>query len=456
MSDIASYKELILADAPLIYLPLDAVDGLTDLSGYGWNGTAAGGVSIGGASGPGDALTATDFDGTDDRVTTSYATRRNGARNPRLLVAGPWQTGGPTLTFGDTTFTPPAGSGVGAGEIVKMVSTGGGTNAFMTENGDSPTTKAMTAAPGDTFRSSIYVRAAAGNAADRNAFASVLWLDSSGAAISESSVGQTLITRGADWVRIGGTTPAAPANTAFVVMRPYGANLTPPAGETYYFCGPLLEPSSAPALGTYFNGTTGPDTAWEGTANASVSSKGVFANGSVRTFEGWANRDTGDTLDMLIGGDQAGTEGVRIYLDAANSNFVFMSRSGSGTSAVWAGAWPGTGQWVHWLVVFDEPNDSAKLYLNGALVSTKALTSPWPTAALSTMQIATRVNNADCFDGKLAHVAVYNGDKSARALDHWSWAISTAASRAPLFGLPSASNFPSPRNLPTGETLGTP
>lgn len=78
MSDIASYKELILADAPLLYIPLDGVDGVTDATGNGRDGTAVGGPTIGGIAGPGDALTATNFDFVDDRVTTAYSNFANG------------------------------------------------------------------------------------------------------------------------------------------------------------------------------------------------------------------------------------------------------------------------------------------------------------------------------------------------------------------------------------------
>lgn len=79
MSDPISDRELVLADAPQQFLLLDAVDGLIDASGNARNGTAAGGVTIGGASGPGDSFGATDFDGVDDRVTSTYNPFVNGS-----------------------------------------------------------------------------------------------------------------------------------------------------------------------------------------------------------------------------------------------------------------------------------------------------------------------------------------------------------------------------------------
>lgn len=68
-----AYRDLILADGPSLYWPLDSTYGATDQSGNGRDGTGAGGISIGGFSGspiPGEA-TSTDFDGSDDVITAA-------------------------------------------------------------------------------------------------------------------------------------------------------------------------------------------------------------------------------------------------------------------------------------------------------------------------------------------------------------------------------------------------
>jgi len=70
-----SYEGFVAGLDCSLLLPLGAADGLIDASGNGRNGTAVGGVTVGGVAGPlmvGDEG-ATDFDGTDDRITTSYA-----------------------------------------------------------------------------------------------------------------------------------------------------------------------------------------------------------------------------------------------------------------------------------------------------------------------------------------------------------------------------------------------
>jgi hypothetical protein len=69
-----SYGTRVNSTAAML-LSLGATSGLTDLSGNGNHGTAAGGVTVGGATGP---LTidddgATNFDGTNDRITTAAA-----------------------------------------------------------------------------------------------------------------------------------------------------------------------------------------------------------------------------------------------------------------------------------------------------------------------------------------------------------------------------------------------
>src|SRR4051812_20920025 len=78
MSDPLTYKDSVLAGAPLLYIPADATDGTLDQSGNGRDGTAVGGPTIGSIAGPGDVLTATNFDFVDDRVTTAYSNFVNG------------------------------------------------------------------------------------------------------------------------------------------------------------------------------------------------------------------------------------------------------------------------------------------------------------------------------------------------------------------------------------------
>lgn len=72
---MSAYSDLIIAGSPSLYWALDATTGATDLSGNGRNGTGGGSISIGGFSGSGiyGGSTATDFDGSNDRITSTYA-----------------------------------------------------------------------------------------------------------------------------------------------------------------------------------------------------------------------------------------------------------------------------------------------------------------------------------------------------------------------------------------------
>lgn len=69
-----SYRNLILADSPALYWPLDATYGATDQSGNGRDGTGQGGITIGGYSGSpiSGESTATEMDGSNDHFDSTY------------------------------------------------------------------------------------------------------------------------------------------------------------------------------------------------------------------------------------------------------------------------------------------------------------------------------------------------------------------------------------------------
>lgn len=79
------YQALILNQRPSLYWRL-GTGGAGDLSPNGNNGTAAGGITIGGATGAisGDADKATTFDGVDDQITSGYSPFV--AANQRTLI----------------------------------------------------------------------------------------------------------------------------------------------------------------------------------------------------------------------------------------------------------------------------------------------------------------------------------------------------------------------------------
>lgn len=105
----AAYSTAVLADTPALYWRLGA-SGTTDQSGNARNGTGAGGITIGGQS-PGalvgDTDAATDFDGTDDRITSSYAPFTAGST---ITVEGwAWRdtSSGADVLFGTSSGSTP-------------------------------------------------------------------------------------------------------------------------------------------------------------------------------------------------------------------------------------------------------------------------------------------------------------------------------------------------------------
>ena len=90
---------------PDIYWALDEDNGITDLSGNGRNGTANGGVTIGGDAGLFGVNQGTNFDGTNDNITSSYAPFTNGTTRTFMGWAYRDTSGSYDVLFGSTGAT---------------------------------------------------------------------------------------------------------------------------------------------------------------------------------------------------------------------------------------------------------------------------------------------------------------------------------------------------------------
>lgn len=178
-----------------------------------------------------------------------------------------------------------------------------------------------------------------------------------------------------------------------------------------------------------------------------------FVNGNVYTWEWWQNRTDQLAEHVPIGSTVNAGPTFRQPSGTAGLDF-FPDRTGSGfsiASGLTAGAW------LYVQVVFNEPTNTTITSVGTAsalTVTTLSTVSGVFNATPGNFEIGGRVGASNLFKGGLGHVAFYAGDLSARAERHWSWGISTVASRHPNPGLPSATNFPSPMNLPTGSSLG--
>jgi Zn-dependent metalloprotease len=144
-----------------------------------------------------------------------------------------------------------------------------------------------------------------------------------------------------------------------------------------------------------------------------------FVNGTVRTFEGWAYRDTSANYDALFGGTGTPyTNSLFLRLGFGNQNVEFQADI-AGSTTTWTGAWPGNGQWVHWALVFNEAANSVELFINGASQGAQPLFQQY-NAAAGNFEAGAWTGGGDPFDGRMDEVAVYEYALSAQQiLEHY-------------------------------------
>jgi len=362
---------------------------------------AAGGVTVGGATGP---LTvsdggATDFDGTDDRITTTYTTRRNMVPNPRFAVdtAGWSVATGYHLNAGATiTRTTPA------------VEQAGPYMASIVTTAASAAQGALIPFTGQTFYSgTAYTLRARVYQGIPSAVPIQLVLGRSTADHATT----TVTNNWSGWSDVSVTwTPATTVTDAVAALR---TSLGSPAVATTIYVTGLICEAGTP--GNYFDGSgqvasygstfvasTG-ESGWLGTAHASASDLGCFANGTSRTFMGWAYRDDTSATHALFGTNATSNSPKLVILSGSQTVYFFPDTSGAAVS--WA-SWPGSAQWVHWALVFNEATDAAELFINGVSQTSKTASVAY-TAAGSNFQIGVYATASSPYNGKQAWVSVH-------------------------------------------------
>lgn len=386
---------LILPLRPSLHLALDSFTGLTDLSGNGYTATAQGGLTVGGS----DAFVngATDFDGSNDYISTSYGTRRNLVTNPSFEVdtAG-WTTG--LLHAGASTLTRTSAQSYRGSNSLKVDTSGSVNSGVEVASG-------LTATAGQQVTVTIALRGGSGGE-------SVQLVLSDSASGGQTTSTKTLTT---GWQVFSITATLPNGAIRFAVRVPSATALT------FYLDAVLIEQAAATAA--YFDGSgyddangnfvsaNGTVVGWLGTAHASASDKGVFANGTVRTFMGLASRDATGTFDALIAGDQAAAP--RVYFIDTDNSLTFDPGQG-GAVASWSAAETGvvTGQPFFWTFVFNEPGNTVTLYINGASRGAKSLATQYDSG--SSLKIgAANTGSSLPFDGKQQHAIVVEGEVSA-------------------------------------------
>lgn len=136
-----------------------------------------------------------------------------------------------------------------------------------------------------------------------------------------------------------------------------------------------------------------------------------FVNGAARTFVGVALRDTSTSWDVLLGSN--GTEadeahGVVSLSIAENSNDVHFHANTFITASTWTDAWPGTDVAVFWALVFDEPNNTVELFINGVSKGSQAITAQFSTTP-GALTLGIRKNTIFALDGALLPFGVALG-----------------------------------------------
>ncbi len=128
-------------------------------------------------------------------------------------------------------------------------------------------------------------------------------------------------------------------------------------------------------------------------------------DGTVRTLEGWAYRDSTAEWNYLV--RLLGNPGGRIHSPASGSDFVFEPKFSFGM-ATWAGVVP-TAQVFYWVLEFDETNDLAELWIDNVSQGTRALATTWSDGS----GFRLGADGAESWGGRQGHFAVYLGALSA-------------------------------------------
>jgi hypothetical protein len=134
------------------------------------------------------------------------------------------------------------------------------------------------------------------------------------------------------------------------------------------------------------------------------------------TIEGWAKRTDTLTEDVLFA--SSAVNYVSLTLTAASNDVVFDPNSSGGGVDTWAGAWPGTGTWVHWALTYTAAGTVAELFINGVSQGTRntdvgAMTN-------TAFVVGWHPGDGAGFKGSVDEVAVYSSVlSSARILAHY-------------------------------------
>src|SRR5690606_39120042 len=113
--------------------------------------------------------------------------------------------------------------------------------------------------------------------------------------------------------------------------------------------------------------------------------------------------DDDTTWHTLFGGDDPDAAPLLNISDSGDVNFWPNFED----EVLWEDAWPGTDEWVHWALVFDEANDEAELFINGESQGVKSTNLQYVEGPGNLQLAAYTDGTAELWDGKMGHVAVF-------------------------------------------------
>jgi len=383
----SSYKSLIVSHTPVLYWPLDATYGANDQSGNSRNGTANGGVSPGGASGspiPGES-TSTEYDSSDDRITSSFN------QGTSFSVSG-W-------AWRDV-----------ADDLHSLFSDAGGQNApWCFVWSDAVSADSVVFRPDGNLSGVTWFTVWPGE--NQWVHWAVVFDDATNfAELFLNGVSQgTKTPTDATGVSASGFQASAPSaqspwdgKQAHVAV--WQRALTTTEILQQYQANPLdASPISDESTSTDFDSNND---------NVQVSYD-PYTDETVRSYAVWAYRDNSTSANIIFG--SSSSSGTRLDLPSATNNVRWRANGTSGSTITWTNAWPGNRQWVYCVLVFDEPNNTASLYINGTLVSTQTDTNIY--FSTGNFRLGTR-GTSDSFDGKMAHAAVWERGLSAAEIQN--------------------------------------
>lgn len=147
-----------------------------------------------------------------------------------------------------------------------------------------------------------------------------------------------------------------------------------------------------------------------------------FTNSAIRSFGLWVNRDAVNAAtDILMtsGGDAGGGNLGLIAtwgLTGTGGNDVIFTPGIIGSAGVtWSAAFPGSGQWVHLGLVYNQSTADASLYVNGSLISTQTVpgTTTWGGTSPNYLTWGGVQTQNSTVDGKLYGAFVVEGNVTA-------------------------------------------